>query len=235
MCGWGNCFIGFSNSFIFLPEASYTLVNREGMFMCRKMAPTCVIWRSVNSRKWVHIPTVQEKNPKFWVLGSWERGLLLFRFLISKIKRQLLQYAPSEILLLSVIFSTRREIKWNPGLFQTVLNFLLLISAIRLRLTQLGGSLEKMGSPVRAPRQLIPLPICCLVGKLNIATANVNIAITTASLLFDMTRFSEVCCLLNFTYANSILRVAQHPYSLCGITGLYRFLFKTVWNKPKLI
>lgn len=170
----------------------------------------------------MHIPTVQEKT-KFWVLGSWERGLSLFLFLISKIKWQLLQYAPSDILLLSVIFSTRREIKWNPGLFQTVLNFLLLTSAIRLRLTQLDGSLEKVGSPLRAPRQLIPPPVHCLIGKLNIGTAKVNTAINTASLLLDITRFSEVCFVLNFTYANSVLRVAQHLYSLCGVTGLCRF------------
>lgn len=34
---------------------------------------------------------------------------------------------------------------------------------------------------------------------MNIATAKVNIAINTASLLFDITWFSEVCCVLNFT------------------------------------
>lgn len=46
------------------------------------------------------------------------------------------------------------------------------------------------------------------IGKLNIATAKVNITITTASLFFDITLFSEVCFVLNFTYANSILCVA---------------------------
>lgn len=59
------------------------------------------------------------------------------------------------------------------------------------------------------------------IEKLNIATAKLNITITTASLLFDITPF---CFVLNFTYASSILCVAQHPYNLCAIRGLCHFL-----------
>lgn len=59
----------------------------------------------------MHIPALQEKNQN-WECWEAEEGVCcFFFFLISEIKLQLLQYAPSEILLLSVIFSTRREIK----------------------------------------------------------------------------------------------------------------------------
>lgn len=55
------------------------------------------------------------------------------------------------------------------------------------------------------------------------APAKANIAINTAVLLFDITLFSEVCYAPNFTHANSILCAAQHPCSLCGITGSCHF------------
>lgn len=85
--------------------------------------------------------------------------------------------------MLSVIFSARKEIKRNPGLFQPVLNFLLLISTIRL-----GASWRWALLCQHWDGAVLPTPR--LTGNLN--TAKVNMANNAADLLLGNTWSSEV-------------------------------------------